>query len=71
VLPKAGPLFVASFRLIPAGTLLIAFARWSFSKPSLYSSICLLHVAATSSAISSQYQNHWPTQEFDTNCYNG
>jgi hypothetical protein len=27
VLPKAGPLFVASFRLIPAGTLLIAFAR--------------------------------------------
>ncbi|CAK9192698.1 unnamed protein product [Sphagnum jensenii] len=26
VLPKAGPLFVASFRLIPAGTLLIAFA---------------------------------------------
>jgi hypothetical protein len=27
VLPKAGPLFVASFRLIPAGILLIVFAR--------------------------------------------
>lgn len=32
ILPKAGPMFVASTRLIPAGALLVAFARYtSFS----------------------------------------
>lgn len=28
VIPKAGPFFVSSFRLIPAGFLLVAFAAW-------------------------------------------
>lgn len=33
VLPKAGPLFVSSFRLIPAGLLLIAFASFQGRRP--------------------------------------